>query len=96
MILETEANNRMVHLEKIVEIEAWATRKICDPIESIEVDFRQYSHLKNVQLADECLRGKATVDVLIDIDYYNKLLKQEREFNLTITCLHKTHCSDGS
>ena len=55
--------------DEAIEIEAWTTKKICDPVEPVEVDLSKYPQLKDIQLADEYPRGLSTVDVLVGVDY---------------------------
>ena len=64
--------------DEAVEIEAWTTKKICDPVEPVEVDLSRYPQLKDIQLADEYPRGPSTVDVLVGVDYASLFEKNKK------------------
>ena len=63
--------------DEAIEIEAWATKKICDPVEAVDVDLSKYPQLKDLKLADEYPRGPSTVDVLLGVDYVSLFEKDE-------------------
>jgi hypothetical protein len=64
--------------DEAIEVEAWTTKKICEAIEPINIDFKQYVTVKNIDLADEYPRGSKTVDVLIGIDYFDCFVKSKK------------------
>ncbi|KXJ06631.1 hypothetical protein AC249_AIPGENE18678 [Exaiptasia diaphana] len=50
--------------DELIEVEAWTTKTICELVEPVDIDFKQFDKLKGLQLADDCPRGAATLDVL--------------------------------
>ena len=58
-----------------VDIDAWTVNNVCVPLESVKFDKRQCRHLKNLDLS-ECLPRKAvTVDVLVGVNQYYRLVQ---------------------
>ena len=53
-----------------VELRALSIERICDPLDALELNTSQFSHLQHLELADEYPRGPVTVDLLIGLDYY--------------------------
>ncbi|XP_028417205.1 uncharacterized protein LOC114541488 [Dendronephthya gigantea] len=55
-------------------VEAWTVKNVCVPLSEVKFDLKQCPHLTNLNLAEKFPRLQATVDVLIGIDQYHKLV----------------------
>ncbi|XP_028408802.1 uncharacterized protein LOC114531378 [Dendronephthya gigantea] len=55
-------------------VEAWTVKNVCVPLSEVKFDLKQCPHLTSLNLAEKFPRPQATVDVLIGIDQYHKLV----------------------
>ena len=56
-------------VSKPVGMEALTIKKICTPLEPVEISLEKYLHLKGLTLADSYPRGSVNVDILIEADF---------------------------
>ena len=60
-------------------VEAWTVKKVCAPLDEVKFDLNHCNHLKHLKLAEKFPRTQASVDVLVGIDQYHKLVGDTRK-----------------
>jgi hypothetical protein len=58
-----------------VKIQALALPKVCEKLEDVPVDVKEFRHLRRLNLADKYPRNRKEVDILIGMDYYHQIMK---------------------
>ena len=58
-----------------VSINGWTINSVCAPLAAVEVDVKRSDHLRNLQLSDTFPRDDASVDLLVGVDQYYKLVQ---------------------
>ena len=58
-----------------VLINAWTISTVCAPLAAVKVDVKRCDHLRNLQLADTFPRGASSVDRVVGVDQYYKLVQ---------------------
>lgn len=58
-----------------VKIQALALPKVCEKLEDVPVDVKEFCQLRRLNLADKFPRSRKEVDILIGMDYYHQIMK---------------------
>ena len=58
-----------------VLINAWTINTVCAPLAAVKVDVKRCDHLRNLQLADTFPRGALSLDRVVGVDQYYKLVQ---------------------
>ena len=53
-----------------VNVNAWAVKTVCSPLEPAVIDVAKYPHLRGLHLADTFPRGEARINILIGADQW--------------------------